>query len=226
MRIGITSSRHLTGLISKTPASLVTGQVASSRGGAPITLPKRPEPGNLLVVVVVGSRNIPDISTPRGFAMGGDYISTSSAANTGVVVYSKRALDNESATITMTGSNVIATAYEFRDAITALGIIGGSVDQYSSGDTFSLAMEKSPFGPLDAIVGAVGVNQNFPLVLSPNDSIIQDYSNTAPFGDFGGVTFRVKKPYPTNIIGVVSGSPSLVSPVYGLFAVISKHTPE
>lgn len=226
MRPGIVASPELIGSINRSPASLVPGQVASSRGGATITLPSLPELGNLLVVVVIGSRNTPEISFPVGFAPGGEYISVSAAANTGIMVFSRRVQPGDTNRITMNSSNVIATAYEFRNAYTAVRFAGGAMDGFTSGDTFSFSMEESPFSDLDAIVGAVGGNQDFRMSLSPNASIIEDYSNTAPTGGFGGANFRVIRPYPAMITGVVVGSPSITSPVYGFFAVLSNNSPE
>jgi hypothetical protein len=226
MRPGIVASPELIGATDRRAAVLVEGQVASSRGGATITLPSFPEPGNLLVVVVIGSRNTPEISFPVGFAPGGEYVSTSVAANTGIVVFSRRVRPGDTNRIVMNSSNVIATAYEFRNAYTALRFAGGAMDGFTTGDTFSFSMEKSPFSELDAVIGGVGCNQDFPLTLSPSAVVIQDYSNTSPVGNFGGVNFRVIRPYPAMITGVVAGAPSIISPVYGLFAVLSNNSPE
>jgi len=204
--------------------TLVSGQIATNRGGGTLTLPAAPTVGNLMVIVVAGSYNTPLFARPQGFSRVGEYVSYDASANTGVGVFFRTVQAGDSNTITLPTSNIIATAYEFENAMAAYPIVGGSMRPFVAGNAFSLNTNKSPYGQYDAIVGAVADNQDHPLSVT-NPEISVDYSNTTPAGSFGGAIFRIQGSLPLALTGTTPAA-GLGSPVYGLFAIVSSSTPE
>lgn len=190
-------------------------QKGTLRKDGTIALPSAPTVGNLMVHVQGGSNSYA-FYTPAGFVNVAIYQSNGSNC---VVASIRRVQSGDTGSYAVSASdNQFSALYEYQDANTVLGLIGGPM--LVSGSTINAGIPLSPFGPTDEVIVVIENDTTFVPTITPKTGLTKDYEVPADGSNHHGGIYRVTSAFDQILAGSWSGTP--VVPVYGAFAVVGK----
>lgn len=190
-------------------------QKGTLRNDGTLALPGAPTVGNLMVWIAGGFGTIQNYM-PAGFTLCALYNSNS---NNYVAAAVRRVQSGDTGSYAVSASdNQFSALYEYQDAQTVFGLVGGPM--VFSGSAYTLGVPRSPFGPLDDVIVCMEGDTTVVFTATAETGLTKDYEPAADGANHIGAIYRLN--FNGGFDGVMAGSTSSAptSPVYGAFAVV------